>query len=295
MKYFKSHKITTVILIILSFYVYINYTRTVEISPKIDPNSSQYINDIYMSDGRIYNDYLNEKERKMYRYMIKNTRKYKVNAKVDLDEFKCKDYLECYGLVDTATQAIWLDHPELLNFASYFATYSIMDNEVNIKLKYAIPLPFMEKTGTERILRIIDNIKKETKNMSDKEKIIYVYDWIGENCTYDKTFTYTSKNQSSYNAFLRHNAVCAGFAKTCQIIFQNIGIKSHLVISSDHMWNIVEYKGKYYYFDSTVASCFHKTSEYYYDGLRQEKMNDYIVSTNWFKDMKIEEKSMFKI
>ena len=119
----------------------------------------------------------------------------------------------------------------------------------------------MEKKKAE------ENIKKETKNMNDKEKIIYVYNYVASH-NYDKLFTYSSFNQSAYSFFTGGESVCAGFAKASQIIFQNIGIKSYLVLSTNHMWNYVEYEGKYYIFDATVGTSFRdKTNSMYYDGL----------------------------
>ena len=56
MRYFKRNKIFTIILIVISVFIYTNYTRIIEPNPKINRKSSLYVNDIYMSDGRIYNN-----------------------------------------------------------------------------------------------------------------------------------------------------------------------------------------------------------------------------------------------
>ena len=40
MRYFKRHKIISLILIVLSVYLYINYTRIIEENPNIDKNST---------------------------------------------------------------------------------------------------------------------------------------------------------------------------------------------------------------------------------------------------------------
>ena len=48
------------------------------------------------------------------------------------------------------------------------------------------------------------------------------------------------------------------------------------------MWNIVEYKGKYYYYDSTVASATYKDKS----GLIQEKMNYYTMDhKEWYPEV----------
>ena len=166
----------------------------------------------------------------------------------------------------------------MLQFSSY--GYSYDDTMVEAKVEFAINNPVMEELNTLKIRRIIDKIKKETKDMSDREKIKYVYEWIGDNNTYDELFTYTSKNQSIYNVFIKGNAVCAGFAKASQVIFQNIGIESMTITGESggpHMWNIIKIDEKYYYYDSTwAASIQDKDNKHYYGGLIQEEMNYYV-------------------
>jgi transglutaminase/protease-like cytokinesis protein 3 len=113
----------------------------------------------------------------------------------------------------------------------------------------------------------MENIRKDTKDMNDKEKILYVYNYVASH-NYDKAFTSLGSNQSAYSFFTKGTSVCAGFAKASQIIFQNIGINSYLVINDSHLWNYVEYEGKWYVFDATVGSSYtDKTNPVYYDGL----------------------------
>ena len=180
-----------------------------------------------------------------------------------------------------AVNAIWLDHPELLSFGSWNAQYKPDTGILTFRIERSFKLPLMDDVGEIIINYKINKILKETEGMTDKEKIKYVYNWIGENATYDTIFTSDSKNQTIYNVFINHNAVCAGFAKTAQVIFQRMGIKSYLVegyTTGLHMWNIVEVDGKYYFFDSTVAACIKETHYMYYDGLKQDKFESYVLS-----------------
>lgn len=61
MRFFKRHKLLTIILVLLSIFVYINYTSMLEVS--VDRTSKYYTNDIYISDQRIYNNYLDNYEK----------------------------------------------------------------------------------------------------------------------------------------------------------------------------------------------------------------------------------------
>ena len=143
----------------------------------------------------------------------------------------------------------------------------------------------------------MDIIRKETAGMSDKEKIIYVYDYVASH-NYDQIFMYSKSNQSAYSFFTKGSSVCAGFAKASQMIFQNIGIESKLVLDDDHMWNYVKYKDKWYIFDATVGTSYlDKKVDRFYDGLGETTTG---LTTGYFEELypEIEEKRLrdiFKI
>lgn len=289
--FIKKNKVLCMVLIILSFFVYSNFTIIIEGNNLIDRKSIHYVNDIYMSDARIYNDYLDEKQQKVYMLIFDSVKNFESKVVIEKDQFEdygCEtsdDLANAFGVV---YEAVMIDHPELIQFGG--CNYTWNDERFSVNFGLARNNLFEVKLGEIRINTIIDRIKKDTEDMSDLEKIKYVYNWIGENNTYDQVFTYASKNQSIYNVFLKNNAVCAGFAKASQVIFQNIGIKSYVVIGESngpHMWNIIEYEGKYYYYDSTFAASAHdKDKSWFYDGLIQEKMNYYIPSNiEWYPDI----------
>lgn len=285
-KFFRNNVVLSIFIVLVAGYLYNNYTRIIEGNKLINRSSEHYVNDIYMSDGRIYNNYLNENEKKMYMYLFEKAKMgVPASSVVDLAEYGCMTYEECSAVIAKANDALIVDHPELITYAGYSWIYS--NDKLKLTIQMAKTNMFLVRVGETKIMRDVDKIKRETKKMNELEKIKYVYEWIGDNNTYDKLFTYSSKNQSIYNVFMNNNAVCAGFAKASQVIFQNIGIESYGVLgqtSGPHMWNIVEYKDKYYYFDSTAAASFRdKSLSYYYDGLIQEEMNDYILQyPEWY-------------
>lgn len=294
MLFFKKNKFLTILLILFTFYIYFNFTRTVDNNLLIDKNNKYYINDLYMSDSYVYNNFLNSREKKLYDLFFYNVKGNKKSISFGLDDFQCADYSDCFSLLGIVNDAILVDHPELMSYSNYSALYK--DSTIRVNFEYAVKIPVTQKIAEARIKRIIADIKYDTKDMDDREKIKYVYDWVGKNTDYDLTFTSSSKNQSIYSVFMRKKAVCAGFAKASQVIFQNIGIKSYGVTgntSGRHMWNVVEYNGKYYFFDSTVASSIYMSSSYYYDGLKQKKMEGYIMDhPEWYPA--IEDSELFE-
>lgn len=293
MRFVKKHKILTIILILLSIYLYLNYTRIVEPNPLVDKSSEQYINDLYASDGRIYSDYLDDSEKKIYMKILDNTKKYEKELELKTVDYNCNNVEELSSKLYKVFDALIIDHPELMNQAGIRWYYPSEDsNFIKVTLHLAFNNKYKEYIGQLRIQKIVSDIKLATINMSDEEKVKYVYNWIGDNTKYDYTFQTFSKNQSIYNVFMKGNAVCAGFAKASQVIFQNIGIESYTITGETqerHMWNIVKVNGKYYYYDSTVAACRKKSSKGYYDGLIQKEFEDYTLEhPDWYQGIKME-------
>ena len=290
MDFFKKHKLLTIVLIVFSFYLYKNYTRVIEGNLLVDKNNIQYVNSLYMSDGMVYENSLNSDEKRMYIEHLKNVKNRSVDYSFYSSDYNCSDYTNCFNKFSRVHEAILVDHPELMSYATSSIRYE--NNKFTVKIYYATYFGFLEPIGETRIARIVDDIKQETKGMSDVEKVKYVYDWIGSNNSYDTLFTYQSKNQSIYNVFIKHTAVCAGFAKASQIIFQNIGIESYGVVgysTGPDMWNIVKIDGKYYYYDSTVASGYNSEHPNYYDGLKQSYLRSFTLDhPNWYS-FKMEE------
>lgn len=295
MRFIKKHKIFTIILIVLSIYLYNNYTRVVETNNLVDKNSIHYVNDLYASSGRIYSDYLDNSEKKLYMKIVDNTKNYDDTLYLNIDDYDCKSIDELIDKLYTVFYAIPADHPELMNYAGMGWRYdSPKAKTLTLTLHFAFQNKYKEYIGQLRIQKIISDIKIATRNMNEAQKVKYVYDWIGDNTRYDYTFMTFSKNQSIYNVFMKGNAVCAGFAKASLIILQNIGVEAYAVSGNTegpHMWNIVKVNGKYYYYDSTVAACRKKSSPGYYDGLKETKFDGYSQRySNWYKDFKLEEK-----
>ena len=288
MNFIKNHVFLTILFIICVVVIYWNFFRPVSRNELIDKNSKFYVNDIYMSDGRIYNNYLSDDEKKAYDSLVKAIKKHKGSIEIDLSSYSCSDNDECTGIMQNVYDAIFVDHPELLSFSTFSMMFT--DKKVKVSFAYALPARFFDFIGERKIEREIDTIKNNTKNMSDLDKIQYVYYWISSNSKYDDVFTYFSKNQSIYSVFFGDSAVCAAYAKASQVIFQNIGIKSYIVTGNsgeDHAWNIVYYDGNYYNFDSTVAASIqNKDSKFYYDGLDQAEMVTYSFDhADWYPEV----------
>lgn len=289
MKYFLKHKFLSILLLIFTVFIYQNYTKPISLNQLVDKKSTHYTNELYMSNGRVYKNYLNENQKKVYMLILNNSLNRKSKILIDCKDYNCHSASEFSALVHVASDALLTDHPELLSFAFY--SIDTEDNKIYLRLEHSVMAKTLELIGIERMKRIIEEIKLKTQDMSDEEKIKYVYTWIGNNNTYDTYFTFDSKNQSIYNVFMRRNAVCAGFAKASQVIFQNIGIESYAVTgysTGPHMWNIVKLNGKFYNYDSTAAAGRDENAYYYYRGLQSDFMKNYTFDhPEWYPKIEV--------
>ena len=245
-------------LFVILFFAYNFYFRPIKGNKLVTEeykNSSAYINELYKSDEYFKKNILNEENYHIYDEIIDASKNNKHDVIIHCDN--------CSSKMTGIYEAISLDHPELISF--YTIRYKIHYGEIIYENTDNLNV-VQSYLGAKRIAREMENIRRDTKDMSDKEKIIYVYDYVAAH-NYDHLFTYSMSNQSAYSFFTKRKTVCAGFAKASQIIFQNIGINSYLALSQEHMWNYVEYENKYYVFDATVGACSKKGYPSYYEGL----------------------------
>ena len=257
-----KRRIVIYVILVVIFTLFNFYFRPIKGNPLVTAEyrkSSEYINDLYKSDEYFKKNVLSEDAYYIYDKLISASLNDSYEIVIDCKTDNCHDdFLNSY-------YTLYLDHPELISFVG-INRYRIYNNKITYQ-NYGNLSQLRYFFGTRRIDRELDIIRGETEGMSEKEKIIYVYDYVASH-DYDRLFTFTKSNQSAYSFFTGGKSVCAGFAKASQLIFQYIGIDSYLVMSDTHMWNYVKYNGKYYVFDATMgASLRDKKNYHFYDGL----------------------------
>lgn len=275
MRYFARHKITTVILIIVSILIYIGYTSVLEFEYE-NRTSKYYINRLYTSEQKTYKYYLDDNEKIAYDSLletIKNKNKVINTEKV----FENADNLQITSYYQQAEKALIIDHPEIVELL--LINYETTPNNLKINLTYIDNNIFTEEINVLRMKKIINDLSRATIDMSDKEKIKYVYEWVHKNIKYDEN---DSNKSTVYNALIKKDANALGISKTVQIIFSNIGIESSIVVgntSKQHTWNIVRYNDEYYYFDSTIK----ENKKIKYNGLNNDNFKEYKMDNDsWY-------------
>lgn len=148
-------------------------------------------------------------------------------------------------------------HPEVFWFSHQ---YSYDESATTLYLKYNFTPKKKEFFSKE-----IDNAVRylfqpdRLKNLSELEKVAYVYKWLVNNTTYNE---YSSFNQTIYSVLINRNSVCTGYAKTAQYLLGIIGVESELIFGKfnadksnegRHVWNIVKIDGEWYHVDFCLA------------------------------------------
>lgn len=274
---------TCVIVIIVLFactYLYKNYFRPVKIDPRIDKNSIHYVTNLYYSDGRYYEKYLDNREKKFYLHWLNDLTELNQISVVDCRNFGYDTSQSCFGSYEKIYDVILMEHPDLF----WYRTSSIKyNNENKITLTHyfvstnKLRLFFAEK----KLLRKIDEITTKYENKSDYEKVKSVYTWLGAEKSY--SLFHTRKSGTAWSALLDDNSVCAGYAAASQLLFQRLNIESTVVIGQHdgggHAWNFVFLEDGYYWYDSTVGGTAKKDASWFYNGFLFKNTGKYSVNT----------------
>lgn len=275
MRYFARHKITTVILIIVSILIYIGYTSVLEFEYE-NRTSKYYINRLYTSEQKTYKYYLDDNEKIAYDNLLETVKEKKKVINTE-KVFENADNLQIPSYYQKAETALIIDHPEIVELL--LINYEATPNNLKINISYIDNNIFTEEINVLRMKKIINDLSRATIDMSDKEKIKYVYEWVHKNIKYDEN---DSNKSTVYNALIKKDANALGISKTVQIIFSNIGIESSIVVgntSKQHTWNIVRYNDEYYYFDATIK----ENKKIKYNGLNNDNFKEYKMDNDsWY-------------
>lgn len=85
---------------------------------------------------------------------------------------------------------------------------------------------------------------------SDYDKLLSAYDYLCGKAVYNNDAD-SYEAHSAYGALVSGKAVCEGYAKAYKQLLDNMGILNYIAINSTHAWNVVMYKGEWYFIDVT--------------------------------------------
>lgn len=160
-----------------------------------------------------------------------------------------------YEQVGALIQKVIHENPEVLYFDSAMS-WSTGD----IEFSYSVPDSTIKKNKaalSKEIDRVLEQIIKPGFTNFDKVKAIH--DYLVSTVAYD--YRYLQKNTipvdsyTAYGSLLKGVAVCEGYTKAAQLLFNRLGIENYYVDGygngAQHSWNLVNLNGQYYFMDIT--------------------------------------------
>lgn len=101
--------------------------------------------------------------------------------------------------------------------------------------------------------KIINNNIKN--NMSDREKLKIIHDYIINNTKYDQDRSDRNKinykSDTAYGAIIEGHALCGGYTDAMMLFLERFNIKSYKKSSENHIWNYIYLDNTWYNLDLT--------------------------------------------
>lgn len=166
-----------------------------------------------------------------------------------------------------------LDCPEI--FYSVKFTYRYYRDSDNVEI---IPEYIFEKNKIrdhqQAMTARVKKLARAAEQMNEKEKELYVHDFICQNVRYDKLKK--AYSHEIIGPLGQGVGVCEGIAKTVKILCDALGIWCIIAISDNnpekkiryrHAWNVIRIGGTYYHLDATFDNSLGREDVIRYDYL----------------------------
>ncbi len=213
------------------------------------------INSLQIELSDFYYNTLTEEQKYIYSSIVQSVKK--LDNTVSLKGYKVDDSEQVAKDIDLAISAFFADHPEVfyLDNKYYVSTNtSFLGKRREIQLKYLVA----NKTElSQQLFNVNDGIqsllsKASGTNGMDAE--IKVHDALMEDTEYyeyENIDDLPINTHTIYGTLVEKKAVCDGFSKTLQILFDKIHLPSIIVLGAledeAHAWNLVKLEDNQWY------------------------------------------------
>ena len=209
-----------------------------------------------------YYELLNKEQQKAYYAIYQGLKKMEDSFLVP--KLSGKELADIYFMIR-------MDHPEIFYTVTYKYRYYPDSTMVEMIPEYLFSKDKMREHTTALEARI-KKLARAAKDMNEKEKQLYIHDFICQNVRYDKL-----KKEYSHEIIGSLSlgvAVCEGIAKAVKILCDELGIWCIIALSEAnpekgikyrHAWNVMKIEGTYYHFDATFDNTLGKPEEIRYD------------------------------
>ena len=189
---------------------------------------------------------------------IMNSIYYLINSGVTKTERYCaKDYKNCY----TDMEAISSDTNMLSILNNYVHPFNSFDSIIfnfddNI-IKVEIKHTYTDEEIKELNAKVDEIIKKTiTNEMSTKDKIKAIHDYIINNTEYDTLKTKNIKDttyhsNTAYGVLIEGYGICSGYSDAMKLFLDKLNIINYKISNDQHIWNLVYLDGTWLHLDLT--------------------------------------------
>ena len=258
--------VAVIIVLYISFFTDIPSKTGNVIKLKIEESQSEYeqysesfeINELTINMNSYYYNKLNDGQKKIYESIANAVKNFQ-------SEFPIRDYVadnkENFAQeVSVAIAAFINDHPEVFYIESQYSTYTLsgFNGDIGyIKLNYTESTLEDVNSKIEIIKQKIQEYITGTENLSEYEKELYIHDKLAQSVTYSDLENLPRAYHTAEGPFLENIGVCDGFTKTLQILYDQLGIDSIIVLGvlddNPHAWNLVNIEDNWYHVDLTSS------------------------------------------
>lgn len=238
------------------------------------------INELGIKNNTYYFNTLNEEQKKIYSAIANSVKKYD-------NEFAIRDYVagdkEKFAVeVSIAIEAFINDHPEVFYLQSQYSSYVVSSFNGNIgyvKLNYTEESMDIVNEKIALMKEKINEYASEVEGLTDYEKELKIHDKLAYSVTYSELEELPRKYHTAEGTLIENTGVCDGFTKALQLIYDEVGIESIIVLGTldgnPHAWNLVKIEDNWYNVDITSSrSIFSETGiiNHAYFNLTHQKM-----------------------
>lgn len=168
------------------------------------------------------------------------------------------DYKECLDDIEKISAS----EEELAFINNFVHPYNSFSS---IRTLYAsngkVELEIIKSYTSEQII-YLNQVLKEfidkniSSNMTDREKIKIIHDYIISNTKYDFTSNLSSEinhynSNIAYGVFKNKKGICSGYTDAMALFLYELGIENYKISNDDHIWNYVILDGIGYHLDLT--------------------------------------------
>lgn len=189
---------------------------------------------------------------------IINSIYYLINSGVTYSKRYCaKDYTDCYKDMDSISS----DTNTLSILNNYVHPYNSFDS-ITFNFDNDVIEIEIEHTYTESEIKELNNYidsfiaQNITNNMSTRDQIKTIHDYIINNTEYDnlkseniKDTTY--KSNTAYGVLKEGFGICSGYSDAMKLFLDKLNIINYKVSNDQHIWNIVYLDGQWLHLDLT--------------------------------------------